>query len=282
MKIVHLILAHEAPGQILRLINSLQHNEADFFIHIDQKTAIEPFLSLIRFNNVYFVKNRAKVYWGTYSVVRATLYSLEEILSFSKNYSHINLLSGSDYPLRPTQEIHDYFNENSDTAFIHYKDIEKEWPNVIYRTKKYYFGDYLKIGSVTFGILINKLFPLRKVVNDFILVGHSQWLTITPKHAEYILKYINENPEVKRFYRLSLVPDESMFHTILFNSPLKETIVNNNLRYIDWSENKDHPKTLKMEDIDSLRMSGKYFARKFNPADTDILDYLDQLRKLLL
>ena len=43
MKIAHLILTHKNPKQLERLLNALQHDAFDFFIHVDRKTDIEPF-----------------------------------------------------------------------------------------------------------------------------------------------------------------------------------------------------------------------------------------------
>ena len=42
--------------------------------------------------------------WGEYSVIEAMLNGLREIIATGIGYSHINLLSGADYPLRPTEE----------------------------------------------------------------------------------------------------------------------------------------------------------------------------------
>jgi hypothetical protein len=54
-------------------------------------------------------------------------------------------------------------------------------------------------------------------------------------------------------------------------------MVNDNLRFIDFSENKSEPKTFTIEDAERLIKSGKLFGRKFNASiDSKILDYLDE------
>ena len=47
------------------------------------------------------------------------------------------------------------------------------------------------------------------------------------------------------------------------NSPYKNTVVANNLRYIDWSLITE-PKVLDLEDYDNVIRSGSLFGRKFD------------------
>ena len=96
MKIAHLILAHSKPQQLSRLIASLIHENAYFFIHIDKKTLIDDFLFLKKIKNLHFIEKRVKVYWGEYSIVQATINSFEEILNTGIEFGYVNLLSGQD------------------------------------------------------------------------------------------------------------------------------------------------------------------------------------------
>jgi hypothetical protein len=53
-------------------------------------------------------------------------------------------------------------------------------------------------------------------------------------------------------------------------------MINNNLRYIDWSLGGASPKILKIEDTEKIGQSGKFFARKFDTdIDSEILDWID-------
>lgn len=88
---------------------------------------------------------------------------------------------------------------------------------------------------------------------------------------------MEEHPEFVRFFNLTWAPDEIVFQTILFASPFKSQMVNDNMRYIDWSGGGASPKTLNMDDRDAIAHSGKLFARKFNQdTDANILDWIDQ------
>lgn len=277
MKIAHLILTHENHLQLKRLIQRLAHPNANFYIHIDLKTNINPFLYL-QSDKVHFIAKRINVQWGAYSLVQATVNGLEEILKSEISHDYINLLSGQDYPLKSTNEIHDFFEKTPNKAFMHTLSIENEWQEAIPRLTKYHLSNYTFSGKYTLEKWLNFLLPQRKMPNNLIAVGRSQWFTITSQHAKYIVTYLQENQNVKRFFELTWGSDEFVFQTILFNSIYQKDMVNDNLRYIDWSEKKASPKTLTMNDLQNLVESGKLFARKFNEhVDNHIMDKLDKL-----
>jgi hypothetical protein len=112
--------------------------------------------------------------------------------------------------------------------------------------------------------------------NGLAPVGRSQWFTLPLEHVKYVVDYLTKNPAVKKFFSYTWGSDEIVFQTILFNSPFKNAMVNNNLRYIDWSEKKASPRVLTMQDAELLMQSDKLFARKFTLAvDATILDFID-------
>jgi hypothetical protein len=78
-----------------------------------------------------------------------------------------------------------------------------------------------------------------------------------------------------RFFRHVLIPDELFFQTIVMNSPLRDSVENENLRYLDWSR-EPAPAVLLESDLPALVSSHKLFARKFDERiDSTILDLLD-------
>ncbi|GAB2644249.1 beta-1,6-N-acetylglucosaminyltransferase [Emticicia sediminis] len=276
MKIAHLILTHANPHQLSRLIERLTHPDADFYIHVDLKTDIQPFLFL-KSENVKFIKNRVSVYWGAYSIVQATVNSFEEILVADKKYDFVNLLSGQDYPLKSTADIHHFFENNLGKAFMHTLSVANEWQEAIPRLTKYHLCNYHFAGKHFIEKCLNKFMPLRKMPNNLVPVGRSQWFSISAKHAQYIVEYLQENKNVKRFFELTWGSDEIVFQTILFNSIYQKDMVNDNLRYIDWSEGKASPKTFTIDDLVVLQDSRKLFARKFSETiDAAILDEFDK------
>jgi hypothetical protein len=279
MKIAHLILVHKDPKQLVRLIEKLSHPDADIYVHLDRKTPVAGFLSVLKMPNVHPINNRVKVHWGSYSIVQATLNGFKQILSAKKKYDYINLLSVSDYPIKSNAEIHGFFAKNPDKIWMEYFTQDSEWwQKIKTRVTKYHLTDYNFRGSYTVSTLLNKFFPDRQAPDNLEFVGRSQWLTITEESARYIILYLQDNPKVEKFFKLTWGADEVLLQTILYNSHLKDKIVNNNLRYTDWSDNGDSPKVLTIADAEKLQKSPHLYARKFDMAiDSEVMDYIDSI-----
>jgi hypothetical protein len=163
MRLAHLILAHTNPTQLERLIKRLIHDEADIYIHLDRKSDLTRFIYLQSIPNIFFINNRTKVTWGDYSMVKATLNSMEQILKSSHEYSHINLLSGQDYPLKTAAEIQGFFFANTGKTFMKSFSIYEHWTEAILRLTTYHFNDYTYPLKYKIQFLLNKILPKKKL-----------------------------------------------------------------------------------------------------------------------
>ena len=276
MRLAHLILVHNDPNQLERLIQRLTYTDTDIYIHLDAKTDIKYFAYLEAIKDVFLIPGRTAITWGNYSMVTATVNSFEYILNTGINYSHINLLSGHDYPLKSAAEIQSFLFKNADKTFMRYKSIFDDWQESANRFNLYSLGDYDFHLKYTLQWVLNRFLPKKKLPNNLKAYGFSQWTTITPVCARYVIDYLKENPSVKQFFRLTWGVDELVFQTILVNSYLKDTIVNDHLRYIKFVKAASRPNTLTIADAKTLLDSGKFYARKFHAdVDSEILDYLD-------
>lgn len=65
MKFAYLILCHKNPSQLADLINTLQDGSNYFFVHVDNKVDIVPFVKKEYFipDHVFFCNERVKVSW---------------------------------------------------------------------------------------------------------------------------------------------------------------------------------------------------------------------------
>ena len=279
MKIAHLILAHNHPAQLERLVKRLIHPDADLFIHLDIKTDSTPYQHLADLPGVTFITNRVSVVWGEYSVIQATLNGMRQILATGTTFSHINLLSGNDYPLKSADEIQRFFFANTGRNFMWYDAIFPAWPDGQARINGYNFGDYGFPGRYLLGNLVNKILPNRKMPDGMVAYGRAQWITITPEAAAYTLDYINSHARVKKFLFQTWCVDEVFFQTILCNSPFLSTISTDNKRYVRLDP-QCIPVTFTIDNAEELAKSGKFYARKFNmELDSAIFDLMDNLSK---
>ncbi|PSR56851.1 glycosyl transferase [Adhaeribacter arboris] len=277
MKVAHLILTHNQPRHVERLIKQLLYADDAIFIHVDKKADLSSYHSLKSYRNVFFINNRVAVDWGSYNVVEATLNSFQEMLHASGQYQYFNLVSGADYALQTAGTIHQFLEAHPGKAFMSYQLINEEWPEAIPRITEYHFNNYRFPGKYLLQKIMNKVLAKRTMPNGLIPVGRSQWFTISTNCVQYILEYWAAHPALRRFTKLTWAPDEFIFQTILYNSEYRKVMVNDNLRYIDWSEGKASPKTFTLKDKNQLIASDKFYARKFDLENCGaILDYLDQ------
>ena len=277
MKIAHLVLAHKNPAQVERLLNSLDHPGFDFYLHIDGKADITPYLHLGQRPNVFFIKKRTPVYWAGFGTIQATLNGFEEIMP--KNaYDYINVMSGQDFPLKPAGYIYNYIKQRQGAEFITCESIEAEWAIAADRVRKYHLINWRIPGKFRIEKLINRILPRRKFpIKDHKIVGRANWFTLTPDAIRYSLDFLKKHPRLIRFYRLCWGADEFIFSTILYNSHFRPRIVNN-LMYVDWTgQTEGHPRILVTSDLPALQATDKLLARKFDMnTDSQVFSLLEE------
>jgi hypothetical protein len=89
-----------------------------------------------------------------------------------------------------------------------------------------------------------------------------------------VLRFVREHRRFVRYFRTVDVPDEVFFQTILLNSPLRDEIVDDDLRHVVWEEH--GVALLGPERLDELAASPQLFARKFDvERDPGVLDLID-------
>lgn len=278
MRIAHIIMAHKNPDQLIRLIKRLHHPDAQFYVHIDLKSPIEDFRSIMKINQVSFINNRINCNWGGNSLLTGIIASMNEVLSLKKGYSFINLLSAQDYPILPPNDLHNYLNNNLNSNFISYEPENSDWWKLATaRYEKYHLTDLNFIGKYAVERIINKLLPNRKFPIPVKLYGgcKSTWWTITEDCARYVSTQLGSKTKLNNFLKYCWGTDEFVLTTLVMNSSFAAQSKDDNLRYIDWSEGNAHPKLLNIDDFSAIKASGMFFARKFE-MDEDVLDIIDK------
>jgi hypothetical protein len=266
MKIAHLILTHKNPVQLERLLNALRHECFDFYIHVDKKVDIQPFLYLSQQPNVFFIKKRTRVAWGDFGTIQATINGFREILPLHR-HDYINVISGQDFPVRSAGFIHQYIADRKGQEFITCQSMDDPGWNVGPRVRNYHLINWRLPGKFRLEKLVNKLLPARKFPLDYELVGRANWFTLSAAAAQYGLDFLQQHPAVTRYFKYCWGADEFIFSTILYNSPGFMASIVDNLVYVDWSGPKSgHPRILDSQDLEKLRATDKLFARKLDMA----------------
>lgn len=279
VSIAYLIRAHHRPRQLARLIDRLRTPNARFFVHVSARTSEETYAAmrdaLAGSPDIRWLP-RVHTYYGGFSLVHATLVGVDAILREEPLPSHAVLLSGQDYPLRPAAEIERYFAARPGTSFLdHFRlPVADRWPGEnggLDRIRGYYLERFSYRTR-----LLRVPFVRRRFPAGLTPYGGSAWWALAGDAFVELGRFVNENPGVVDFFRHVKMPDEIFVQTVLMNSGIAESIVNEEIHLIEWPTGA-HPATFTSADLERLLASGKLFARKFDVhVDGAILDLIDR------
>jgi hypothetical protein len=288
MRIAYLILAHHQPQHLGALIERLDDGNARFFIHIDQKSDILAFRNAIRSERAIFLDERLPIEWGGWNMVQATLDLLRRAHRQSPS-TYYQLLSGNCYPIKSNQDIakklssgnFNYITLNEEmkrgSRFhnrLFYRQSDQELINILKRRPS--------LAKLNIPRYLGRLITSVRRQQDR-LAGRTlpagmrpykggQWWCLTHDCARYVLDYAKANPRFVQFFRSTLIPDESFFHTIIANSEFAHTLppcvarnVTSGNHHVRWRKvrGSNKPRVLTERDFYELVASEACFARKF-------------------
>lgn len=308
-KIAFLILAHDQPDHLEKLIKSLAL-PADFYVHVDAKSDLRGFRHIADADNVVLLEDRLRVTWGGFSIVHATLALMRACMQSEHRYAKISLLSGACYPVKPPNAIYEQLARDPDFNFITYANIalcDRFFQNRV--TKRWNMDFELpwidQGGSPSFPTkAVKKALRILQPANPLnarpgflkngVFLG-SQWWSLSYDCVKFILETVGANREISDYFRHAYAPDEIFFHSIVANSPFAHLTLGErdvsghriarpqdlhaviaalaSLHYIDpnWA------KTFDIGDLGSLISSDALFTRKLrSPVSDELRDALDQ------
>jgi hypothetical protein len=271
-------MAHKEPLQVQRLIKKFEPFPIDFYIHLDKKIPFGPFEFLTNLSQVHFIKNRIRVRWASYSFLNAVLQSVKEVTQTGIAYDFITVMSGQDYPIKPVESLLGQLEKNKGRNYVCFETGTEWWDHAISRVNRYHFTNFDFRGRYRIQFFLNAFLPTRKFPLPYKLYGgpRAMCMTITPECAAYLVDFIEKDKKLRRFIRFTWGPDEFVIPTLVMNSPFKDSVINDNFYYIDWSAGGSNPKILRVEDYNKLMATDKFMARKFDiKVDSAILDKID-------
>lgn len=215
-----LILAHDNPKTLSKLLSQIDNERNDIYLHLDIKSKIDSSLLKCVKANLVLIE-RTDVYWGEYSQTNATL-RLLEAASKNNNYKYYHLLSGTTLLTKPLDEFYSFY-DNTDLEYFHinrhtFKSIQKRckyyYPFIktkVFRKSKFVKGLSLIFGQIQAIIGINRLrkSPLNPIYNGM------EWFSITDDYCRYILS--KENLIYKTFHH-TLAAEEVFVQTLAMHS----------------------------------------------------------------
>ena len=280
----YLIIAHNQPELLRRLVELLDDERNDIYIHADRKMRdfdAEALRKVCTRSTLHILPQRISVHWGGYSIIRVEM-ELLKAATRQGRYAYYHLLSGVCLPIKSQDEIHRFFGTNGGREFV---DL---WPMKKTTYSRFHYYTVLPEGERNFltRLLNNAVKGLLmllgiKMNRDVDFRYGSQWFSITDGFARYIT---SQEEWVDRVFAHSSTCDEVFVPTLLYRSPYASNLsvqrdaegrAVGNMRFIDWTRGTSirHPYTFTIEDHALLMSVPHLFARKFSlETDRAIID----------
>ncbi len=286
MNIAYLISAHTDAPQLKRLIEAL-HPDAEFFIHIDRKSDLSAFTEQIDSPRVHFIEKRVDVVWGTLTEVDYQMNLMRAAVRFPRHFHRIFFLSGMDFPLWSPQRITEWIEEQKDRETLQGYCMDTPLlsagqresytvPRPFRRNRRW--AAFLRRTSRFFGIRKELHFEMNGLL--WKLYKGSAWWCISEELADYVQTIYEHEESIRRYFRDSFCPAETVIQTIAFNTPrwANKCILTEGeypglaaltpLHFIDYDP---VVRVLDETDYDRLMESGKMFCRKVVSGKSDRL-----------
>ena len=302
MNIAYLISAHTDPQQLLRLVDAL-HVTAEYFIHVDARSDIKPFRSLLKSRrNVHFISPRVEVTGGDMSEVEVQMTLLESALRNRRQFDYLCMLSGMDYPLWSNDRISQFLRQHKGKEFIYGIDLDtpevkmehkelyrivRPMPNVPFvgRDSLTKVRSLLKRALAATGYRKNLNFTVGK--KTYHLYKGSAWFCVTQQLAEYVVEQFKNVPEIKEYFSNQFGPVTTLIQTIVFNSEhagrcmlkIGNYTTLSDVTPLHYIDRDTGMKVMNESDYPLMVESGKMFVRKVKTAESGTLvDLIDTHR----
>ncbi|WP_165807066.1 beta-1,6-N-acetylglucosaminyltransferase [Nocardioides currus] len=304
----YLVLAHDQPGHVRRLVERLDDGESTFWLHLDARSPLTAWDAVVASSDVRLVEPRATCLWGTWSMVEPQVNQLRACLA-SDDPGYVVALSGQSYPVKSTAYIDRFLTEHAGAVHMDLWRLEDRWSDN-HRDRLDYFcipmserkGDLLLLRPrremnarelVGWTRRLIREHGLRRAVEVLRIIGEprphvkdriaggSQWWAMSWETALAVMAYRDEHPELEEFMRWSQYPDESYFQSLAVGvDPTLWEHVGPTLTHIDWTEGDwDLPRAMTPRDVPALVTLPDHmlFARKFlSPGGDDAVAALDE------
>lgn len=285
-KHAYLIMAHQEWDLLRILLELIDDERNDIYLHIDKKANINKseLITHVKKSKVFF-SDRINVMWGGVSQIKCELTLLKK--SVPRKYEYYHLLSGQDLPIKSQDFIHDFFKKNKGMEFIRFNS---ESFNFFDRVKYYHFfinrtGRSNRLIPKTLRIMEKISLYIQKKLRIDRIKGEKQefqkgtnWFSITHELANYV---VENSDNILREYQYTLCCDEIFLQTLVLNSHFINNLYYSKfdnsttaiMRLIDWE--RGNPYVFKKGDFEEIMNSNMLFARKFSlKEDAEIVNMI--------
>lgn len=288
MKKAFVILAHQLPEQLNIFTNQiLSDKESHAFIHIN-KLCEDIIPKINSGERVHISKNNVAIHWGSDEILTAILNLLRDVLTSNIVFDCVFICTGQDLLVRT--DIDAYLSKYPNKVIIQELKAERDfydryvrgrllykWPEIYRRKYDFRYHPFKILRALHYRITL-KGWPIMKKKVKYDTTGMTFykdwfWCALPIDIVNYIISFVDNNPEYMSMYEGAFIPEEGFITTLLKNHNLGDRIVNMSTTFIKPMV-KDHPPILTIEDVEKIEESGCLFARKFDiRIDKEIVEY---------
>ncbi|XP_050427984.1 xylosyltransferase oxt isoform X2 [Adelges cooleyi] len=276
VRIVFLLtLNGRAVRQVYRLIKALFHRDHYFFIHVDARHDYM-FRELLKIeltlSNVRLSRRRHSTIWGGASLLTTLVDAMTDLVQSSWDWDFVINLSESDFPIKSNDALVRFLAANREKNFVksHGREVQQ------FIQKQGLDKTFVECEARMWRV------GEKELPKGIVWDGGSDWLALSRPFVNYLVTGDKLISGLMQFFKYTLLPAESFFHTVLRNSPFCNSYIDNNLHVTNWKRwlgckcQYRHvvdwcgcsPNVFRSDDWNRIKNTEKkqvYFARKFEP-----------------
>ena len=285
MKICFLVLAHEHPHLLARLLKKLLREGDMISLHLDLKAPADS-KEILRaelgpqYEKIFWAKP-VSVGWGEWSMVEATLNGLRAIDQAPDKPDYVYLMSGADYPIRPLTQLREFLSRNNGTEFIESVDAERYyWIKDGIQHERYLYRHW--VSWKKHPRLHHQLVQAQRLLGmkreypkGFSPHLGSQWWTLTWSTCQAVLDLV-KNRKLVNFFKTTWIPDELFFQTVIRSIVSNERKIDG--RHLTLYQFSSYGVPIVYYDGHEDYLMGQpfFFARKFSPYAIELRTAIDR------
>ena len=284
---VYVVTSYTAPRQTERLVARLRRDSpgARIIVSHDRSTP-PPSVETLDASGAELWLTPQAITWGDASYLESLLSVIGGVRLQPNDW--LTVLTGQDYPIRPLGEFESHLLEPGADMLLEEPDDDPQLPLLLQRytvrsyrlpkwTDRHRIRQVMKhVPGFTMTREPRGLPPylhrrrLRTPFGETLrLYKGSDLFAVSGRAADAL---VSADPKLLDYYRKTRIPSESYIHTVLRN---RRDLRNRPgmLHYARWMDS-PHPVWLTEQDLEEMKSSRLWFARKFHPDDA-VLDRLD-------
>lgn len=263
MKHAFLIISHNEFEVLQMLIDRLDSERTDIFVHIDKKVKALPELHATH-SRLYVLEDRIDVRWGHVSQIECELLLFETAFKHGP-YQHYHMLSGTHLPLKPLDELLCFYDQHQGEEIMDIWETCTGRGNIKLGKWNFWLRHHQSPNPTVrriaqsfwrWNMAVQKRLPFYHLP-DAQYVKSSNWVSLTQGAVEYL---VSQKAYIIGKYKYSLCGDEYFVASELNGKDFK---VHDEKKLLFQIFDHESPRVLTKDDKEAMKASECLWARKF-------------------